>query len=215
MKKTLLSVLAVVSVMGAASAVPSAADRKAMCESKPDKYVWVEKNQACVPVNPCTSSNDDMKAAYCDRTFKDIQMWDGARTIATVYLSRVRKVRGDFDYEHSTTGVKYYGQDYLAYKTSDGGYIVLEFDDTSDFVDSSEDYIKAACLAYGQTPTKDGCVLETADRVLCSSIAELASRVYDRGNITGEIVDRDEPNVCEMKVETTQSVGQKLKEIFL
>ena len=66
MKKTLLSVLAVVSVMGTASAVPSAADRKAMCESKPDKYVWVEKNQACIPVNPCGPMEDsNIKNAYC------------------------------------------------------------------------------------------------------------------------------------------------------
>lgn len=64
MKKTLLSVLAGIAVIGSASAVPSPADRKTACEQQPDK-VWVEKTQACIDINPCLSDNEDIKKAYC------------------------------------------------------------------------------------------------------------------------------------------------------
>lgn len=65
MKKTLLSLLAGIAVIGSASAVPSPEDRKALCEKHPEKYVWVEKDQFCVPINPCESDNVEIKRAYC------------------------------------------------------------------------------------------------------------------------------------------------------
>ena len=65
MKKTLLSVLVGLVVIGSASAVPSPEDRKALCEKQSDKFVWVEKTQACIPINPCLSSVSAIEEAYC------------------------------------------------------------------------------------------------------------------------------------------------------
>ena len=70
MKKTLLSVLAGLTVIGSASALPTPEDRKAMCLKHPDKYVWVEKKLACVPINPCESADKTIKDAYCISIFE-------------------------------------------------------------------------------------------------------------------------------------------------
>ena len=64
MKKIIFGILAGIVIIGSASAVPSPADRKRLCEQQPDKFVWVEKNQACVPINPCLSDNREVKLAY-------------------------------------------------------------------------------------------------------------------------------------------------------
>lgn len=66
MNKILLSGLAGLAVINAAVAVPSPADRRALCEKHPDKYVWVEKTEACVPINPCESENEDIRYSYCN-----------------------------------------------------------------------------------------------------------------------------------------------------
>ena len=68
MKKTLLSVLAGLAVMGSASAAPTVEDRKALCDILIQKgtHVWVEKTEACIPVDPCGNGvNDTIRSAYC------------------------------------------------------------------------------------------------------------------------------------------------------
>ncbi len=68
MKKTLLSVLAGLTVMGSAFADgPSVEDRKKLCQLliKKGTHVWVEKTEACIPVNPCHSDDSKIKEAYC------------------------------------------------------------------------------------------------------------------------------------------------------
>ena len=63
MKKTLLSVLAGITVIGSAAAVPSLEDRITMCKRHPDTHVWVEKTQFCARIDPCVGPTyDDM---YC------------------------------------------------------------------------------------------------------------------------------------------------------
>ena len=65
MKKTLLSVTAALAVIGSACAVPSVEDRKALCEKHPEKYVWVAKDEMCVPINPCLSDVYEIVKNYC------------------------------------------------------------------------------------------------------------------------------------------------------
>ena len=68
MKKTLLSVLAGLTVIGSASAAPTPEDRKALCDLliKKGTHVWVEKTKACIPVDPCREAEDsDVFKAYC------------------------------------------------------------------------------------------------------------------------------------------------------
>ncbi len=72
MKKTLLSVLAGLTVMGSAFADgPSVEDRKKLCQLLIDKgtHVWVEKTSACIPVHPCSSEDESIRKAYCDKMF--------------------------------------------------------------------------------------------------------------------------------------------------
>ena len=62
--KIITGVLAGV-VSSAAFAAPDVAAIKAACQSS-DKTIWVEKNQICIPANPCTSDNTSVKQ-YCDQ----------------------------------------------------------------------------------------------------------------------------------------------------
>ena len=133
MKKTLLAILAAVSVMGAASAVPSVADRKAMCERNPDRYVWVEKNQACVIRKACDENKFN---AYCNRLFANTQTTTKEEAYELVNLYLKRKNNGNRcqtiklrDGESNNVG-----QDYVQCITSDGYYYEFEFDDVSERV---------------------------------------------------------------------------------
>ena len=68
MKKTLLSVLAGLAVIGSASAAPTPEDRMALCDLLIQKgtHVWVEKTEACIPADPCGNGvNDTIRSAYC------------------------------------------------------------------------------------------------------------------------------------------------------
>ena len=155
MKKTLLSVLAGIAVVGSASALPSLEDRKALCLKHPDKYVWVEKTEACVPVNPCKSDDINIKSAYCNQSFSMVQLGDWRQGVEVVkaYAEHVlgvevtttnKQMRKDAD-------VSFFEQDYLPCKLSDGGYMVFEFDDLSDIAggDKYRGAIESACRIYG------------------------------------------------------------------
>ena len=120
MKKTLLSVIAGLAVINAASAVPSPADRKALCLKHPDKYVWVEKTEACVPVNPCKSDNVGLAVAdmYCyseiglPRDPFKAEQWLNRYVGKVLHTSVVSVSR-------TVNGEQYYGV-----STSDGNYFV-------------------------------------------------------------------------------------------
>ena len=67
MKKILLSSIAGLAVIGSACAAgPDTCN--------PDKYVWVEKDELCIPKNPCKSKSDVIRNAYCSTVFKDVQL---------------------------------------------------------------------------------------------------------------------------------------------
>ncbi len=119
MKKTLLSILAGLTVIGSASAVPSPADRKALCEKHPEKYVWVEKTQACVPINPCKSDNSDIVyGGYCVYAFEVPDDLDKATLILQRYVQKRLK--------SNVANARRIDNNYFALKTTDGGYIVFE-----------------------------------------------------------------------------------------
>lgn len=65
MKKILLSSIAGLAVISSACAAPSVEDRKALCEKYPDRYVWVERDEFCAPINPCESNDETVRRAYC------------------------------------------------------------------------------------------------------------------------------------------------------
>lgn len=200
MKKTLLSILAGVVVIGSASAVPGPEDRERMCKQQPDKYVWVEKgNGACVEINPCKSDNADVKNAYCNTMFKDVQLGTPYEGVVVVkeYINKhlgldiVNKkgiVRHDVD-------TSLFAQDYIPAKLSDGGYIVFEFDDLSDIAggDSYEGASKAACLIYGgnyksrlRAVSETGFYCTDVAESDCDEVAYLASKILNGVLFTGK-----------------------------
>lgn len=144
MKKTLLSVTAALAVIGSACAVPSVEDRKALCEKYPDKYVWVAKDEMCVPINPCESGNDSIRTAYCF----DIIVLPSNKEKRNMIMDRfVHEVMHTVasDVIEISDGV-------VGIKTNDGGYIAFLQGSKSD---------QSACLlnlmysvsAYGHLPT--------------------------------------------------------------
>ncbi len=189
MKKTLLSVIAGLAVINVASAAPSVADRKALCEKHPDKYVWVAKTEACVPINPCKSDSSTIQEAYCNRVFKDVQLdnWRKGATVVEEYARNNLGV-GVIIKELKNHGVEagLFGQDYVRAVLDDGGYMVFEFDDLSDLggADVREGAGRAACAVYGGAWSSfDGnrrsASCSGVSEAGCAKVAELMTELRD------------------------------------
>jgi hypothetical protein len=122
--KIMTGVLAGV-ISSAAFAAPDVAAIKAACQSS-DKTIWVEKNQICIPANPCTSDNMNAKQ-YCNTMFAGNQTGsDGeAKGVVDLYA----KTHG-LDCEPVNVQFSAAGQDYVTCVGND--VMVFEFDDTRD-----------------------------------------------------------------------------------
>ncbi len=145
MNKILLSAVAGVAVINAANA-----GIKETCLDNPDKLVWVEKTERCVPINTCKSSDQTIVDSYCNTTFADVQVgnYEQADKLARKYIQvRMNKSVTSGGVIKTT----YIGQDYYGYKLSDGGYVVFEFDDTSDRtdLDVKQGVVSALCRIVG------------------------------------------------------------------
>ncbi len=173
MKKTLLSVLAAVSVIGVASAVPSVEDRKAMCEKYPEKYIWVANSAACIPINPCKSDNTQIKDTYCNRVFSDVQTHGGLyKGLIELYAETYGLQCTPVEQQANS-----YGQDYVLCKGND--VMVFEFDDINDgnFGKSLDFYDKLAkglCDAVSGN-FNDG-ICEGANETNCGKINKVIKK---------------------------------------
>lgn len=194
MKKNLLSAVAGVAVIGSAFAVPNVEVSKNLCAKHPDKYVWVEKNEDCIPINPCESKNATIKEVYCNRAFEFVQLgnWRDAVKLVKAYSENVLGVRvtntKEIAHDKDTS---LFGQDYIPVKTSDGGYVMFEFDDLSDMTKSDKEAgaTMGACKAFGhdyQRPYADlikshvTLCMNVRSQKECDDIADLASDVLDK-----------------------------------
>lgn len=127
MKKTLVSIIAGLTVAGTAFALPTPDDRKAMCLKHPEKYVWVEKTQACVPINPCASSNSKaIINAYCyplngttESVGNGISVWDVMDFYIEYKNPNCGIAKEKMFKEGKTTLVPCIGDDYLVFELSD------------------------------------------------------------------------------------------------
>lgn len=173
MKKTLLSVIAGLAVINAASAVPSPADRKALCEKHPEKYVWVEKTEACVPINPCKSDNVGLSVtAYCyaeiglPRDPFKAEQWINRYVEKVLHTSAVAVSR-------TVNGEPYYGV-----HTSDGNYFVA-MPIGRGLVDEANklDYYSALAIhAYGYDEISP---FRTNNETDCRDIGDFAALLAD------------------------------------
>ena len=150
MKKTLLSVTAALAVIGSACAAPSVEDRKALCEKYPDKYVWVAKDEMCVPINPCESVNMTIKEAYCVEVndFSFPKEPERLSLLLDRYTEKVLK-SGVF-------ATRELGEGYIALITLDGGYRVINpvkgYDNIGKYTSRFQEALGPALWAYGYKP---------------------------------------------------------------
>lgn len=124
MKKTLLSVIAGLAVIGSATAVPSMDVQQKNCED--GQHVWVEKTKTCVPINPCLSNDENIKKAYClAEDMADLPHDKGKRDLMiNTYIGNV-----------SNTGVSAITEidsEYVGVKTQDGNYLVFKLSKYAD-----------------------------------------------------------------------------------
>ncbi|MBO4583319.1 MAG: hypothetical protein J5714_04675 [Alphaproteobacteria bacterium] len=146
MKKTLLSVVAGLAVIGSSFAVPSLDRQREDCEENPN-FVWVEMTKTCVPVNPCNSDNMEIKRAYCDEvTFADISL---SYIPALMVISAKEYVRvgfGGVDMKSDWVSEP----NYIGFSdTNLGSYMVYKFADANLSRSSATEYLKAYCRAFG------------------------------------------------------------------
>ncbi|MBO4682996.1 MAG: hypothetical protein J5611_00230 [Alphaproteobacteria bacterium] len=124
MKKSLLSVVAGVAVIGSASA---AMINKDNCALFGDRMVWVDADKVCVPRDVCTS-NSEYKRFYCNEKFANIGLENAdvfAKRLVNMDLigkdkkkgkkCEVQKVRFDDDklFVQCEVGKQYYEYQFL------------------------------------------------------------------------------------------------------
>ena len=222
MRKTLLSVLTGMVVVGAAYAEPTLDNRRAVCEKHPDKFVWVEKNETCVPINPCKSEENGIKESYCK--------------IVGLYASHLKKdmvPEWDRKYIERVLGAEVYtakkvieetGYSYYPYVLRDGGYIVMahvnNIFEANDEDEYTENVIESACNAYGYVyrysdgyrvsddgKTKFRCDVDVSKmtELDCVSLASFASRLLGKEVLdeAGRRQDPDSPEIsyCWLKID--------------
>ncbi len=200
MKKTLLSVLAGLTVMGSAFADgPSVEDRKKLCQLLIDKgtHVWVEKTSACIPVNPCKSDDKQIEKAYCPEM---IGINNSSKRDEYI------KAYAENAFGSTVTEIKEVGKDgehtYFGVKTSDGGYfaidhypewetayghrccfVLLNAFDTLGFTYGSEEfgYISESFKICNQAYTLDGLryVATPIDNTKCNKVYQVAKSVWE------------------------------------
>ncbi|MCR4917426.1 MAG: hypothetical protein K5912_00590 [Alphaproteobacteria bacterium] len=151
MKKTLLSAIAGLAVIGSAAAIPTPDTARENCMKLGGTHVWVEKNKECVPINPCTEPKDsEYHKNYCLHYIIQVSDEEKARLWVKRYTQNVLKA-SPVNIQIEQTNNLPANYFYLRVKTSDDGYFETE-------VQYAENHIKmdtscssslfAATIAY-------------------------------------------------------------------
>jgi hypothetical protein len=130
MKKTLLSIIAGLAVVSSVGAAPDASRKREICEKHPEKYVWVEKDEFCAPINPCESKDETIRKAYCvsfgsgntafySKTPEGLEMLGRkyAETVLRQVVDSIVRIRDHIRLNDDVAA--------MGFKTSDGGYFAF------------------------------------------------------------------------------------------
>lgn len=167
MKKTLLGIAGVLAMISSANAVDTA-QIKAACQSS-DKTLWVERNQVCIPRNPCKNSKYDK---YCNRIFRDVQTHhNGYKVMIEVFAKTHTLSCVPVD-----TNPKIVGQDYVICMGDD--VMVFEFDDIHDDVIISDDNYMYNLYPF-LCKAIDGNVLQDGNKSKCYTTTKDACGVLN------------------------------------
>ncbi len=123
MKKIVLCAAAGIAAMSCANAAGIDVNQiKTACQSS-DKTLWVERNQVCIPRNPCGS---DKFRQYCSHVFRDVETQsDGYKVLIDLYARA-----NNISCKPVNQDAKPIGQDYVLCDGTD--VMVFEFDDIHD-----------------------------------------------------------------------------------
>lgn len=140
-KKLVCAIVGIMSISGVNANEVGIDQLRIACQSS-EKTLWVERNQLCIPRNPCKSEKFE---AYCNRLFKDIQTLDlGYMVLIDIYAQThglsCKPVRQDS---------KLFGQDYVLCDGVD--VMVFEFDDIHNhsLLSVPEERLFGYCYAIG------------------------------------------------------------------
>lgn len=119
-------------VIGSAFAVPSLDTQRTRCDEDPEHFVWVERTQACVPLNPCLSDVPEIVRGYCSEYYlpADISQQD-------FVIDKMLKSWGT-----SLFAKKDLGDGYIALITYDGRYSVHHI------IDNEHSYGKTIAIQW-------------------------------------------------------------------
>ena len=194
-------------VVGSAFGVPTPEDRKKFCDQHPDKFVWVEKTKACIPINPCRADDPSISSSYC--------VEGPGHASEMVYDRYIENVLGGIGVvERATLPESDPNRDmFTSYKFVDGGYLVFG-SHWWDFL--KEDYgalieIEAGCFVYGKKyrifnmDAKQGLCEGVDSETQCTDIADFVMLV--RGTFCRGMFSSD--NSCVINCEKVDESDKK------
>ena len=182
-------------------AVPTVDARRDLCKTKPFDFVWVEKTQTCVPVNPCESKTQAIRDSYCVQVGVYVSSEENAKLMVTRYVERVlkRRIVGFVTVEPRLAWTGEYAIEvpYIGVHISDGGYYVFRF-----YSPQIDNFLAGACWAYGheyieQQEKEHEYLCIVASEQECIDIADFASVL--RGSIVSGTVQKLGTLVCHLE----------------
>ncbi|MCR4917425.1 MAG: hypothetical protein K5912_00585 [Alphaproteobacteria bacterium] len=148
MKKTLVSILSGLVVIGSASAIPTPDTARENCMKLEQEgtHVWVSKDSTCIPINPCAEdASPETNKKYClefgiptEKKNQDLMLKTYAENVLKTSIQEIKTLPPD----SSEPDKSYYG-----IKTTDGGYFAAYTE--SVVYDDCSSMIVQSALAYG------------------------------------------------------------------
>lgn len=192
-KNIICGIAGILATMSAANAVDTA-QIKAACQAN-KKTLWVERNQVCIPRNPCKDSKYEQ---YCNRDFKDVQIKELGYKVLVEAFARTHNL----SCVPVDTKSKLLGQDYVICMGDD--VMVFEFDDISEVAIKDEltdrymlNRYPAVCRAIGGSTLED-------NKTACSQVTKAdcmtLKEVLEKYNVDAYTNWYEDGNYCRISI---------------